>query len=104
MKDAQDYRTQLGSLLQFSGPRTILMTHIPALGYVDLYKENHEGSQLVLDHILQTYPLLHLTGHVHDALGKAWINGSTLSINPGGGLLHDQPGGVKLTLVEIEDF
>lgn len=100
--------------------KTILMTHQPAYGYADGCAGEHNGSEIVLQFILQKKPPIHLTGHMHytplaDIKDKKYIEerttatigygtgDKTLSINPGGGDLHDLPGGVRMKILTLED-
>jgi Icc-related predicted phosphoesterase len=88
---------------------TVLMTHMPALGYIDSYRGEHQGDDITLDFINRWAPLLHLAGHVHDgpmASGKYLpfdvINEKTLTVNPGGGALHND--GIKMIIVDLEQL
>jgi len=68
---------------------SILLSHAPPFGYVDLvknkrtdFKEKHVGSKILLDAIKRHKPKLVLCGHIHEAKGKANI-GKTLVYNLG---------------------
>ena len=100
--------------------RTIMMTHQPAEGFVDVFGGKHAGSSLVEKLVRRTYPLLHLAGHVHDAVAdvekdeqtgkdvrtyrpdrtREIIDGKTLTVNIGGGFLHDPE--VRMWLIDLD--
>ena len=88
----------------------VLVTHMPAHGAVDLFRDEHQGS-VDIQRAISTYsPLLHLTGHVHSAPNRNKIfdpkaifsvmNAATVSINPGGDKLHDDY--LKIALIDVE--
>ena len=100
--------------------RTIFMTHLPAYGYVDVFGDKHNGNCLVEQFIRRNHPLLHLTGHVHDAAAdiekdqqtgqvirtyspgktRKVIDEKTLTVNPGGGVLHDAE--IRMVLIDVD--
>lgn len=106
---------------------TVLVTHLPASGHVDIpwptpfflkrFKgkvlrpmNKGEGDPKILDFIINYKPLLHLTGHVHGApfpdgeydknSSFSVINERTLSINTGGDELHDPE--IRMALIDVE--
>lgn len=108
---AEEYLELLETMRSSIGLNTILMTHIPAYGHVDIYKGQHQGYIPLEQLINKKSPLLHLTGHVHDAplYGDAYyfsktfsmIGGGTLSVNPGGGFRHDDGAGIRGALIDL---
>ena len=98
------------------GPRPyIFMSHMPAFPQPDGYhgsnlgyKEDHEGNRFILDLIGCQSPVVHLTGHVHDGpeadgnIFKVWPgrSGNVVSINPGGGNLHDPF--IRMAIIDLE--
>lgn len=108
---AEVYLELLNSMRYFIGSDTILMTHIPAKGHVDIFKGEHQGYEPLATLIEETSPLLHLTGHVHDAplfnggysFDRAFsvISGKTLSVNPGGGNCHNNTEGIRGALIDL---
>ena len=57
----------------------VLISHIPPYGYVDkLYNGKHVGSKAVLAAIKKYKPKLVLSGHIHEAKGKAKIGKSVV--------------------------
>ena len=95
----------------YEAPRSlsaaIVATHMPALGIMDRFRGENNGSQEVRSLLAKNTPLLHLAGHVHDAPEEqgsifAWGNTENhfyVSVNPGGGDLHDQ--GIRMALIDI---
>ena len=115
-----DYRARFVNLsVKYDIPwrKTIFMTHQPAFGYVDEYKGEHKGSVIVLGHLLLKNPIIHLAGHVHSApvVEKVYTEDKisaligigtgdrTLSINPGGDVLHDTPDGVRMNIISLDE-
>ncbi|MHA1754054.1 MAG: metallophosphoesterase family protein [Candidatus Odinarchaeia archaeon] len=78
----------LDELIKFLKPekKTITITHDPPYNTkIDMNKNNiHVGSKSVRSLILKTKPLLHISGHIHEARGVDYLNESLL-INPGSG-------------------
>lgn len=115
----EDYMARLNDPSLFIDGSTILITHMPALGAMDSFF--HTKKQLLVENqgspdlyaaIREHYPILHLTGHVHDA---PMATGSyrpfvvsndsrTVTVNPGGGDLHDKEtegiSGVKIAVID----
>ncbi len=85
----------------------ILLTHMPAHGHMDIYKEMNQGTFGIRDLVFWQSPYLHLTGHVHnapDAAGRifdVWQGRfhDIVSVNPGGGDLHDPS--IKVAVIDI---
>lgn len=66
-----------------SASRRILVTHQPAWGTkVDVINNKHTGSTAIRDFIIEHEPLLAVSGHVHEAIGKDKM-GDTCLVNPG---------------------
>jgi len=86
----------------------VWMTHMPALGYLDAFRGEHQGSQAVIDFIRRNSPLIHLCGHMHGGSTTkngdikiytpyAVIDNKTLTINPGSNPSGDE---VKMVIVD----
>lgn len=61
----------------------ILVTHAPAYGFLDRnYKGSHSGSKSIRRIVDSWNPILHLSGHMHEARGVD-LNGETVCVNPG---------------------
>lgn len=102
-----DLQDLTGSWRQADWAKAILMTHMPALGHVDSFNGQRQGSPAVLDFIHANKPLLHLAGHMHDGPFTVdkydpWsvIANATVSINAGGGPKHDSENGVQALLID----
>jgi Icc-related predicted phosphoesterase len=73
---------KLNKLLR-ENPNSILITHNPPYGKVDIaYNKKHVGSKIITNAIKKHQPKLVLCGHIHEAKGKAKIN-KTQIINLG---------------------
>lgn len=109
-----EYNLHLRSLgISFSNSTgtSLLMTHMPAFGHLDLFSGYPStGSKVLLDFITRYKPLVHLCGHVHtgayigdDYIYKPFsvIGGHTVSINPGGGNNHDYEEGVLMVTLDM---
>ena len=94
--------------------KTVLITHQPALGFVDNGSSRVHGTFEMFSFVQALNPIIHLTGHIHSApvekltnmfdfsLAYKQMPSGTISINPGGGELHDSPDGVRMVIVDIE--
>ncbi len=60
----------------------IFLTHQPPLGILDRAGGSHIGCRGIRDAILESKPLLVVSGHVHEARGTERM-GETLIVNPG---------------------
>lgn len=81
------------ALLEPCPPGSILISHSPPLGHVDVNsKGEHVGSRSVLETIHRTQPRIVLCGHVHDCWTQVSQIDSTMIYNLG-------PGGRVLDLV-----
>ncbi len=113
----RSYKDVLDNMM-FPDNTTIFLSHMPALGTLDSFFHrgkqalvDSQGSADIRDMIARRAPILHLTGHVHDApmaTGRyrpfsVGLNG-TVTINPGGGDLHDKEvdgiNGVKIAVID----
>lgn len=110
---------ELVSKLGIPGSENIVVTHMPARGAMDSFHHKgmdkwfeDQGSVELRAAIEELKPILHLTGHVHGAPTVAGdyrpfvVNsgGNTVTVNPGGGDLHDQEiegiKGVKMAVID----
>jgi Icc-related predicted phosphoesterase len=92
--------------------RAILLTHQPAFGYVDNVSGRKHGTISMFSFVQALNPIVHLTGHVHSVPLKnniydfsrayARMSSGTISINPGGGNVHDSDEGVRMEIIDIE--
>ena len=57
----------------------VLLTHQPPRGILDMSKDDHYGSQSILQTIQYVMPKVHLFGHVHDAYGMTKMRGTLFS-------------------------
>jgi len=61
----------------------ILVSHAPSLGHVDLtHAGSHAGSTALADLVRDFSPIIHVSGHIHEARGIEMTD-STLFVNPG---------------------
>lgn len=81
-RSEEEIREKLMALLSGVGEKSVLVSHAPAKGYLDLTSGNHAGSEGVLDAIEKYEPDLVISGHIHEAEGKKELNETTL-VNPG---------------------
>lgn len=72
----------LSNLLGDIGEESVLVSHAPAKGYLDLASGEHAGSESVLKSVKENKPKLVLSGHIHEAKGQNNI-GKTVLVNPG---------------------
>jgi Icc-related predicted phosphoesterase len=76
-------RTNKLAKLLNENKEAILLSHAPPYGYLDkTYSGKHIGSKILLKAIKKNKPKLALSGHVHEAKGKAKI-GKTIVYNLG---------------------
>lgn len=69
-------------------PGSILVSHSPPFGHVDVAGDRHLGSHAVLEAIQRTQPLLTVCGHIHGCWRQEAMLGSTRVVNAGpGGIL-----------------
>ncbi|MEM2109278.1 MAG: metallophosphoesterase [Candidatus Odinarchaeota archaeon] len=78
--------------------KLITVTHDPPYGTaVDFNKRGlHVGSRKIREFILNREPLLHISGHIHEAMGQAFL-GRTMLVNPGSASLG------YYTIIDIKD-
>ena len=62
---------------------SVLVSHSPPFGHVDLYEGRHLGSRSVLGAIKRAEPLLVICGHIHTCWRQESAIGSTRVINAG---------------------
>jgi Icc-related predicted phosphoesterase len=75
---------QAAELLMVSKKCSVLVSHTPPLGYADTQRDgSHEGSEAILEAIIDKEPVLCLCGHIHHSWGKRAEHGSTLIHNLG---------------------
>ena len=75
----------------------VLVTHGPPAGVLDLTKNNERvGCADLRERLRAVKPRLHLFGHIHEAAGVEWDDG-TLFVNA------SRPGGGPAVVVRIED-
>ena len=109
---------ELVSKLGIPGRENIVVTHMPAKGVMDSFYHKgmdryfeDQGSEVLRNSVTELGPILHLTGHVHGAPTVVGdyrpfvVNyGKTVTINPGGGDLHDEDicgiKGVKIAVID----
>lgn len=110
---------ELVSNLGIPGRENIVVTHMPARGAMDSFHHKgmdkwfeDQGSVELRAAIEELKPILHLTGHVHGAPTVAGdyrpfvvsSGGNTVTVNPGGGDLHDEEicgtKGVKIAVID----
>jgi len=61
----------------------VMVTHVPALGFNDHMRFGHRGgSEGVLRVVREFKPVLALSGHIHEARGRA-LSADTVFVNPG---------------------
>ncbi len=94
--------------------KIILLTHQPAYGFVDAVGGRNHGTHSMFSFIQALNPIVHVTGHVHSvpfvkdkkiydfSRAYARMPSGTISINPGGGELHDSEEGVRMAVIDIE--
>lgn len=81
-KPESDIRDDLQVLDRLVDDRTVLVTHSPALGVLDVgVMDLHAGSLSIKDLIARKSPLLHIHGHIHQAFG---ICGRHFNVASGG--------------------
>ena len=70
-KSEEEIRQDLAHLENLVDARTILVTHSPAYGILDLgVLDLHAGSQAILDLVRARDPLAHIHGHIHREFGR----------------------------------
>jgi len=81
-----------------TGERFVLVSHQPPLDTVAdmIARGRHVGSKSVREFIETKKPLLCLTGHIHESIGKGELGGCTV-VNPG------PFGQGRYALIEIDD-
>jgi len=103
----------------FPKDTAIFISHMPALGTLDSFFHQlkqtlitDQGSSEIRNIVERRKPILHLTGHVHDAPMASGsykpfsvsADGKTVTVNPGGGELHDKEIegilGVKVAIID----
>ena len=99
--------------------KTVLITHQPALGFVDNGSTRIHGTFSMFSFVQALNPIIHLTGHVHSvplekisskydlsvydfSRAYAKMPSGTISVNPGGGNVHDSEQGVRMAIIDIE--
>lgn len=71
------------SLRHVAVPEGVMVTHVPAYGMNDRTRAGgHGGSEGVLRVAQEFKPVLALSGHIHEAQGRA-LNKDTIFVNPG---------------------
>jgi len=50
--------------------QTVLVTHAPAYGSLDVVFGNHVGSRAIADFLFHNPVLVHLHGHIHQCFGR----------------------------------
>lgn len=81
-KSDEEIKEILNTSFSKAEGKTVLVTHAPPKGYLDLTSGTHAGSESVLDAIKNYEPRLVLCGHIHEAKGRENLDESIL-INPG---------------------
>jgi Icc-related predicted phosphoesterase len=75
---------QAGSLLAACPARSVLISHSPPKGVVDVSSQGKSlGSTAVRDAIVRTSPLLVVCGHIHACAGRQEMLGETPVVNAG---------------------
>lgn len=75
---------QATELLMVNKKCSVLVSHTPPMGYADTQRDgSHEGSEAILEAIIQKEPALCLCGHIHYSWGARAEYGSTLIHNLG---------------------
>ncbi len=71
-KPEDEIATDLHQLEPVLEPNTILVTHTPALAYVDqTFSGHHVGSHALAELLDRTNVLCHIHGHIHHSFGRA---------------------------------
>jgi len=71
------------SLRQIAVKGGVMVTHVPALGFNDHLRFGQRGgSEGVLRVVQEFKPVLALSGHIHEARGRA-LSADTVFVNPG---------------------
>jgi len=75
---------QAATLLETCPPRSVLVSHSPPHGAVDVSSSGQSlGSMAVRDAIVRTDPLLVVCGHIHASAGQQALVGTTPVVNAG---------------------
>ncbi len=70
-KPETEIRSDLARLAPILDPDTLLVTHSPAFGVLDLgLFDSHAGSQAILDLVRDRQVRAHVHGHVHEQFGR----------------------------------
>ena len=71
-KPEEEIREDLAGLASLVDGSTILVTHSPAYGVLDLgIPDRHAGSRAILDVVVERNPVGHIHGHIHSQFGRA---------------------------------
>ncbi len=81
-RSEEEIKEVLENLFTNASNETVLISHAPPKGYLDLASGNHAGSESVKEAIEKYKPSLVLSGHIHEAKGKEKLNESII-VNPG---------------------
>ena len=69
VKPDNEIEADLRSLEPLVDARTVLVTHAPAFGSLDLCYEENAGSRSIADFMLRNPVLAHIHGHIHHRFG-----------------------------------
>ena len=71
-KPEEEIRIDLDRLAPLVDEQTVLVTHSPAFGILDLgLMDHHAGSQAILDLVSSRRPAAHIHGHIHSKFGRS---------------------------------
>jgi Icc-related predicted phosphoesterase len=70
VKPDNEIEVDLGLLEPLVDVRTVLVTHSPAFGSLDLCYEENAGSHAIADFMLRKPVLAHIHGHIHHRFGS----------------------------------
>ncbi|HVP53335.1 MAG TPA: metallophosphoesterase [Terriglobales bacterium] len=70
VKPEEEIAADLRLLAPLVDQRTVLVTHAPAFGSLDMVRGEKVGSRAIADFLLQHPVLAHVHGHVHERFGR----------------------------------